>query len=377
MIGLLWLASAATAAPDEEAAEEIIVYGDNFARWDDTRWMVSSQLLLPLGTVFASDENQSFLTHAFQLRAVVACDKDEQLSKKKWEVSCEIEDVGILVTTQNRWRREKDRAVVQSVLDEVDAKLTGMKIQMQVTESGGITNFGLEGLSADNEQEREALESLRQVITRMMAGFHLRIPDHAQRTGQWVEYHSELMDMPSLTSSRGSTTMVHQVSPYQGMQIVQTLGEGSVSTSLPTYAREVFSPSSLGSGSDLGRDEAAEAPTTDAAEPGGTSGQESEVELTYGMNATGVAIFRKADGIMTERVWLVTGRPTASSAGGTVTAPFENAGRILMLGKADKPDVGPSRQVSWPGRAMDGLESWVSLETVPTASSPPPKPGPG
>lgn len=371
MIGFLGWVSAAIAAPDE-AAEEIIVYGDNFARWDDTRWMVSSQLLLPLGTTFASDENRSFLSHAFQIRAIVACDKDDRLSRKKWEVSCEIEDVGVVVTTQRQWRREKDRANVQAILDETDAKLTGMKVQMQVDESGGITNFDLEGLTADNEREREIQESLRQVISRMMAGFHLRIPDHAQRSGQWVEYHSELMDLPSLTASRGSTTMVHQVTPYQGLQIVQTLGEGTISVNLPNYTKNVFSTSALTDGATLGAGESAEAPETGSPELGGTTGSESTLELVYGMNATGVAIFRKADGIMSERVWLVTGHPTSSSAGGTVTAPFENAGRILMLGEHDKPDVGPSKQVAWPGRTMEGLDPWISIETVPTSAGPAP-----
>ena len=375
MLGLLlWLSQGAVAlaAPDPgETSEEVIVYGDEFARWDHTRWLVASQLLLPLGTTFASDENQSFKTYAFQVRAVVACDKDARLSKKKWEVSCEIEDIALTVTTQQRWRKEKDRTLVQAVLDETDAKLTGMKVQMQVDEGGGITNFDLEGGAPDNERERLIQESLRQVISRMMAGFHLRIPDHAQRSGQWVEYRSELMDLPSLTASRGSTTMVHQVSPYQGLQIVQTLGEGTVSVNLPNTTRQVFSTSALTEPADAS--EGAEAPGLGAPDLGTSSGSETDIELTYKMEAHGVAIFRKEDGIMSERVWLVTGKPTASSGGGTVTAPFENAGRIQMLGKDDRPDVGPSKQVAWPGRKMEGLDPWVGLETVPTATAP----GPG
>lgn len=377
MILFAWLGSEVVAAPaPDDPAEEIIVYGDNFARWENTRWMVSTQLVLPLGVIFATEQNRSFFTHAFQMRAVIACDKDARLSKKRWEVSCEIEDLGIVTTTSRQWRREKDRENVQAVLDEVDAKLTGMKVQMQVDEGGGITNFDLEGISADNDREREIQESLRQVISRTMAGFHLRIPDHGQRAGKWVEYRSELMDLPSLTSSRGSSMMVHQVNPFEGMQIVQTLGEGMVSVNLPNYSRELF-PASPVQDSDDGS-APGDDPSSGAATGGSVgSGAETDIELTYKMHATGVAVFRKADGIMTERVWLVTGTPTAGSGGGTATAPYENAGRIQMLGENDMPDVGPSKQVAWPGRKMEGLDPWVSIEAIPTAGTPSGSTGPG
>jgi hypothetical protein len=373
---LAWWIAVAFAADKKDVAEEIIVYGDNFARWDDTRWLVQTELMLPLGVTFGSEQNQAFFSHAFQIRAVIACDKDAKLSKKRWEVSCEIEDIGLLVTTFRQWRRERDRELVQRVVDEIDAKLTGLDIQMQVDEAGGVTNFDLEGLVADNSRERTIQEGLRQVVSRMMAGFHLRIPDHAQRSGQWVEYHSELMDIPSLTSSRGSSTMVHLVTPYQdGLQIVQTVGEGSASINLPSYSKEIFSSSltseavemDSGKPSGLGGLEqgGAEAPEMNPIPQNSGPGTESDIEATYAMESSGVAVFRKSDGIMSERVWVVTGRPTAGAGGGTMSAPFVNKGRIQLLGQNDRPDVGPSKQVSWPGRAMTGLDPWISIETMP------------
>ena len=61
MLGLLLTLSQggiALAAPDD-AAEEIIVYGDHFARWDHTRWLVQTELWMPLGISFAADRNRS------------------------------------------------------------------------------------------------------------------------------------------------------------------------------------------------------------------------------------------------------------------------------------------------------------------------------
>ncbi|MEQ1504652.1 MAG: hypothetical protein ABMB14_20600 [Myxococcota bacterium] len=360
--GLAW--AAPPGSPDD-AAEEIIVYGDDFARWDHTRWSVQTELVFPLGITFASDKNLSFRSYAFQVHAVIGCDKDAKLSKKRWEVSCTIEDIGLLVTTQRNWRREKDRALVQTVIDEIDAKLTGIDVQMQVAEDGAVTNFDLEGIRADNERERSIQESLRQVMSRTMAGFHLKIPDHGQHNGQWVEYNSELMDLPSLTSSRGSTTLVHQVSPYQGMQLVQTVGQGTVSVALPAAATTAFSNTApVDDGSSV-VGSVGEGTTANADDPEeqNEGGGESELEVTYAMQAQGVAVFDKANGIMRERVWVVTGSPTAGSGGGVNTPPFRSVGRIQLLDPTAKPEVGATKQVAWPGRKMEGLDPWVGLES--------------
>jgi hypothetical protein len=369
----------ALAAPKSEAIEEVIVYGDDFARWDHTRWLVLNELWFPFGATFATEKNKQFDSFAFQLRTVLLCDKDGKLTKRRWEVSCKIEDIGLQVATLRRWRREKDREVVQAVLDEIDAKLTGLAVQMQVADDGGVMNFDLEGLLATNARNIEIQETLRQVLSRTMAGFHLRIPEHAQRAGQWEEYHSELMDLPSLTASRGNTRLVHLVSPVEDMQIVQTVGEGTVVVAIPVTQQDAFAQGTAPEVGVTSVDRAggggASADTPDTTGGEGVSNaamgskRESSIDATYKMGATGVAVFRKADGIMSERIWTVEGTATAGSAGGTTSQPppFRNMGRIQQLGEHDKPEVGPSRQVAWPGQVMEGLEPWVSIEALPAA----------
>jgi hypothetical protein len=101
-------------------------------------------------------------------------------------------------------------------------------------------------------------------------------------------------------------------------------------------------------------------------------GSESASEITYTLKATGVALFEKETGIMTERVWACHGFPTASSANGLRTPPYRNVGRMQLLGSGDKPDVGPTRQVAWPTREreMNELAPWVDIESMPGDSSP-------
>ncbi len=373
---LTFVHPAGFAAP--KADEEVIVYGDQFARWDHTRWLLQSELLLPLGMDFASDENKAFRSFAFQIRAVVLCDKDLQLSKHRWEVLCKVEDIGILATSENRWKTERDRALAQEVLADVDRRITGAAVQIQVDDEGGITNFDIEGIDADNVRERRIQETTRQMMSRVMSGFHLRIPDQAQRTGQWVEYNSELIDLPSLSAARGSSTLLHQVSPYQGMQLVQTVGEGAVTINLPNDSRDPFQQ--VGSGNEtsaantssrasggLGGATPAGAPT--AVGGGSFQGRESAIEATFHVEASGVAVFRKETGIMTERVWEATGVGTASRPWGV--GIYRNVGRIRLLDPTEVVDVGTSAQVSWPTQVLEGLSPWVPIEVLSGGGAPP------
>lgn len=362
------LLSPGTATANDDI-EEIIVYGDDFARWDHTRWFVTSELVLPIPLSMGADFNKSFLTYAMQTKMVLLCDKDGKQTRKRLEVMCEIEDIGLQTMTVRHFKREKDREIAQRVIDQVDAKLTGAKIQLQVDFKGGVNNVDLEGFTARNERERMINENLRQLLLRMVAGFHMKIPDHAQREGQWIEYNSSLMSLPSLTASRGSTTMVHTVSRHPGYQLVQTLGQGTSATKLPNFEADNPEFDTIGEASDIGGfgpdGSMPDAPDMGIPTVGGGSGRESEVEVTYTFDTTGVAIFERETGVMTERVWVTTGSPTASSAGGTFNNPFRNVGRVQMLGQTDQPDVGPSQQVAWPGQEMDGLPSWVFLEVAP------------
>jgi len=321
--GALAAESGATVPTAAFLPEEITVYGDDFARWDGTRWLTESELVLPSGISFKRDKNQSFVSQAFQIRSVVACNKDWKLTKKTWEVSCEIEDIGLLASTYRRSRRANDRAVVQDVLDELDEKLTGARVQMQVDFEGGIPNVDLEGIVTHNQRQRHIQETLRKVVLLVMSGFHLRIPDHAQREGQWREDNPQLMQIPSVTASYGATTMVHLVTPYEGLQIVQMIGEGTTQVAIPTPKREIQS--------------------------------------TYSMAATGVAIFDKSTGIMRERVWAIHGEPTASTE---ATPVFRNLGRLTLIQAEERPNVGATTQVAVPGKTVDGLPSWVPIDIV-------------
>lgn len=299
---------------DEEIAEEIVVWGDLFARWDRTRWMITTELGLPVPLVLARDENEEFQAQRLQIRAIFACDKDWKLSKRKYEVSCDIEDFG-MKAMMNQRRMKPDRLEkAQRVLDEIDAKLTGAAVQLQVADDGRVLNIDLEGLPRRNRRMSAANETLRMVMGRLIAGYNLKMQKYNQlHEGKWVEYNSTIMSLPN-QGNLGSNMLVHYLNRFRGHVVVQSIGKG----------------------------------TTQAA------------DAMYELDLIGVSIFDDKEGFMTERVWAVNGKSTASTF--FQDREYFHAGRVLMLGEKDRPSCGTSAIVNGPKQSYPGLEKWVSIE---------------
>lgn len=320
LLSLLLTLSSGAAAADEvdDSAEEIVVWGDLFARWDETRWMVTTEFGLPYGLTFAKDENLEFRTGEVQLRALVACAKQWKLGRHKYEVDCEIEDFGIQAAVHEDRVNEKDVVRAQAVLDEIDAKLSGAKLQLQVADDGRVTDLSLEGVPKDNRRQSQMHETLRQVMSRVVVGFNLKLQKYNQlNEGKWVEYNSTVMSMPlppGLPGSMGSNMIVHYLNRYRGHTVVQSIGKGITVVGTDNYTTDLI----------------------------------------------GVSLFDDDEGFMTERVWALDGQNTASSF--FEKGNYFHAGKITMLGEADKPDCGPTRVVNGRRQGFPGLPDWEPIE---------------
>jgi hypothetical protein len=92
---------------------------------------------------------------------------------------------------------------------------------------------------------------------------------------------------------------------------------------------------------------------------------EEDQENAYVLKFDGVSIYDEDSGIMTERVWAMRGKATASSqiAEGWNTARYFYVGRIRMMGSDEVLRLGPSVRVVAP-RAKDetGLPQWEPLD---------------
>jgi hypothetical protein len=326
----LWASPAWSQTDEEELFDEIVVYGDLFARWDDTRWLVETELSLPLVMTFAKDQDLEIRATAMQVRAVLACNKDEQLRKKRWVVDCVVEDVALQVVPYRNDRGKKKLADGQLVLDEVDAKLTGSALQLQVADDGRVMNIDLEGVPKTNRRISLMHETLRQVMSRVVVGFDLKLRKFNQlHEGKWTEYNSALMSMPvppQFSGVAGSSMLVHYLNKYQGQVLVQSIGKGGVNVPINQSL----------------------------------AGGQGDRQLNFITELIGVSIFDPEEGYMTERVWSLTGSSSGSNLFNAGT--YSHAGRIRMLGTKEQPNLGATGLVNAPGEDDRGLGEWVPIE---------------
>ncbi|MBT3218761.1 MAG: hypothetical protein HN348_06685 [Proteobacteria bacterium] len=450
ILGMWFLAMAAaqsdeTYTPyfDEEGYEEITVYGDLFARWDNTRWLVKTEAALPYPMTFYKEENKEFQTKLFQLGAVLACEKDWQLGRHKFEINCEIEDFALRSTQwrdpdtekedENRLARRRatnqakkalqeqgwalpalgnreeveysalkpkksrkplypiplrkmnfedtecfvtldveadgsvsyveveecfepfheparDRLLtwtyeppgkavrthttvvftlrdnVQEILDELDARIKGKTVQLQVADDGRVMSFDLESLEVHGGRSQDIADTLYLVMVRAMVGFDMKLRKFNNlNEGQWVEYNPRLMSMPTPDSipTRGSSMLVHQLNIYRGERVVQSVGKGTV-----TYGEDAMAN-------------------------------------FFRVSFNGVSIYDVEEGYMTERVWSMFGAATSSSAIATFGAPppYWHAGRIRILDNEEQVDLGPTSHVLYPTEEPHPkIRSWIPLE---------------
>lgn len=344
---VLTLALSASAAPAEERVgapgpkdltgvdpEEVVVYGDAFARWDGTRWFVDTQVRFPSAYPLFAQQNASIEALAVQLRTVIACEKTWKRGNKHYEVDCHLEDVGLQVAS---WRPKEPHA--EKVLSELDALLTQARVQMIVAFDGRLDNVDLEGFPEDTDRQKAVREQARQILLRAMGGFHMKLPPENQlRESQWVEYKSTLFSIPWVDQARdsegstraprvytsmGGSYILHQLDKYKGQLVVQSLGEGTVLV-----------------------------------------GTKEADESFFKLRIEGVSIYDKDSGFMTERVWSLSGNSTASSwlSDGRIDAVYFHNGRVRMLDPDEKVDVGPTRLVAPPGMKSSDLPAWEPLD---------------
>ncbi len=184
-----------------------------------------------------------------------------------------------------------------------------------------------------------------------MVGFDMKMQDMNQlNEGKWIEYQSALMSMPlrsDQTATRASSTLIHYLNRHDGQVLVQSIGEGIIE--LPPIPLDV----------------PVTTPMTEW-----TDGQRPvpEIVYTYAADFVGVSLYDPTEGFMTERVWALEAKPTASAMFNV--GQYWHAGRITLLGDLDRPDLGPTRVVGLRGRSIQGVPDWVGVDPELAATTP-------
>jgi len=324
-------AEATAASVDEEFAEKVIVISDGFKRWDGTRWNVQTQVTFPTPYVIQAFRNLEFEASAAQVRLVLGCEKTFRRNRKRFEVACQVEDIGFQVAAL---RRQRDRADIEKILNEWDDVLTKADLQLIVADDGRVINVDLEGLQgpdgtasrdADTVRGQVVREQMRALLRLTMAAFHMRLPPQGTlREGQWVEYEPALFQIPNIDNTMSGSYLIHQLDSYKGHNVVQSKGKGTVRTGIA---------------------------------------DDDTDENFFKLAFDGVSIYDD-DGVMTERVWALQGNATASSQlGELANVGYFHSGRIKQLGEKESAGAGPTRVVGVPGQTpFDDRPAWIPIE---------------
>jgi hypothetical protein len=384
MLTLLSLLAAPPAFAEEDASElEVVVTADPFARFDDTRWRVDYQMMLPYPVVLYSENNKELNVVAMDVRMVVGCDLGEKLGRKTREVFCVIEDASLSAAP---WQLGTSNA--EDVLVDTTAKLTGLEISLQVTDDGRITNVGLVGEPQGIRRVNILYENLRQIVKRAFVGFHLKASGRYQVGEEWTEKQSELFSIPIFrrlapTVNLGRRTFNPdgsvQSTPgvFDGADInsagtpdgstapAELLTAPTVTQSAIAYGFETLqAPASYGWSVMAHRMDKYQGRYLVQSYGTGTVDVGSDVQVTFRGEANAVSVFHPQDAIMTERAWTVTLNPTASSvlADGVAGWPYVHIGNLRMLGDDEPSEVGASALVAAPQTEGRGnLPPWPSL----------------
>lgn len=310
---------------DTEIDYSMVVYDDMFARWDGTRWFIATEVTMPWEVKLQAQVNHEFRTTQYQIRTIIACEKDWRRSRRRFEVDCTIEDFGMQATARDSDNPER----VQQILDEIDVALSDAYLQLSVRDDGRVVGIDLEGPTKRNNREDNIHETLRLLMSRVVVGYNMKLRKFKNLSdGVWVEYNSSLMSIPTLdATSRGTSTLIHKLDEIDGNAVVESRGRGLIAT--------------------------------------GDEFTENSYVNYFETEFSGVSVYDRREGFMTERVWTLVGTPTASSTVASFTRglPYRHIGRLRILDDdTEIPEVGPTRQVSRPGQEHVLLPAWLPLE---------------
>lgn len=279
-------------------------------KWEESRrYLLIADVNAPEFLWFQAELNHQARVFNWRTNLVVDCTA-EPAGKKAHYVSCKIEDVSIQAQPL-----PGDKEAMAPVLADLDQKLTGAMLNLEMTKDGRVRSVDLEGIDRRHRRLNQIVESMRLVLTRAVAVLDLQLPKKGTDggSGQWIQKQSLVTAFPSSLGTLGSVKTVHQISKEDGNSIVLTTsGKGLA-----------------GSGRTIQ-----------------VNGQE-QVANMYDVQYAGEATFDLADGSLLAREYQMRATPTASSenSGAFQGQPYLQYAKLMRLDKGETPNLGESRMI--------------------------------
>ena len=273
--------------------------------WDaPRRYLVVSDVTSPEFIWFLAEFNSEARVSQWRTNFVMNC-AGEPIGKKAYEVQCKIEDISI----QAKAVSEVDARKLNDVLNDMDTKLTGAVLQMEMTTDGRIRSVDLEGIEKRNRRTRDMVETMRRILSRGVALLDLQLPKKGDDggSGQWEQKNSLVVGFPYGLGTIGSVRLKHEIAEDASATKLVMTGKGIAGAGVTVQV----------------------------------AGQEQIANL-YEMIVGGEAFFDTKTGGLVSRQYQSQGQATASSiqADGWNGVKYMQAARLSLIGEADQPKLG-------------------------------------
>jgi hypothetical protein len=335
--------------------------------WRGARWVMELEETTASPVTLAAEENRSFRTRALQLSAVVTC-PEATVAGRKVTVRCTFESLALRATPRSDEAARNLVTTNDAVLADVARRLTSGAVELVVSDRGKVTAVDLPDLKGTTRWESESRETLRRLAWDLAAGWSLDRPD-TWKSG-WVEKNTPLLRPPLEPGAMGLSRTEHGFAVVEGLQVVSSQGRGTFTAPYVPWESSYEGKSIHGAGQAGGvtRD-ANNAITGVTADRSGTSTEQRPdalsslpTDLTLEGELRSVAVF-DAEGRLTERIYTMAARPTASSVGNMQGWSVTSNAHLRRLAPGEQVDVGVTGVVAPRGTTLEGLPAWVPVST--------------
>ncbi|MEZ4321033.1 MAG: hypothetical protein R3F61_26375 [Myxococcota bacterium] len=284
------------------------------------RWAVDTEVVLPGMMWLYSDRNRDVRARNVGIQWVFDCTASEP-TRNVGVLDCTIEDASVTGATF-----PSERGRLQPVLEEMDAKLTGARVQLVMRPDGRVRTVKLEAnelAGFRNRRTRYMEEALRTLMIRGLASFDVVMPRNGITDDEWVQFDSLLLTLPTQKGTAGSGRIVHKAQPHDATRVIVSSIGGGVLVDGGTM--ELGSPRYL------------------------------DTQLT------GYTVFDREAGHVSEALWTTYGEPTASA--GVFAQAYAARTSLRALAPDESVELGPTYEWSPLWRGIMGFRDEVDASS--------------
>lgn len=272
-----------------------------WAEGETRTYSLQSRTLLPAQMRLQAAENLDARVDQMWLDVVTTCGIEELIGKKRINLVCTLDDVqvrGMAVPS--------DLKRAPKIIAEMDASLTGAKVQLQYLRDGRLRGLDLEGVDKSTPRLEEQHEVLRLLLLRTFAALDVGMPKKGDdRGGSWETRESFALALPVQAGTLGNYKLIWTA----------TGAEGGI-VDLSATAKGIITGGQMV-----------------------PSGQGEEPAIQVRVELDGKARFNTQTGVLLEHSYTVEGQHTASSimAEQGRSLPYVHSASALFLPPGEAP----------------------------------------